>query len=138
MSRFVLDCSVTMSWCLQDEADPRVDALLVSLPTQEAVAPSHWPLEVANVLAACERRGRVTAARIAEVLGFLDGLPIVIDDQTAMKAFGDVLALARAHQLTAYDAAYLELALRKGCPLASLDASLNETAAKLGVALFEG
>ena len=68
----------------------------------------------------------------------LDGLPIVIDDQTAKNAFGEMLTLARTHRLTAYDAAYLELALRTGCPLASLDAPLNETAAGLGIALFEG
>jgi predicted nucleic acid-binding protein len=138
MSRFVLDCSTTMAWCLQDEASSRADAVLVSLAAQEAVAPSHWPLEVANVLTLCERRGRVSAARIGEFLGFLDTLPITIDDQTARKAFGDVLTLARTHQLTAYDAAYLELALRTGCPLASLDATLNEAAAGLGIALFEG
>ena len=69
---------------------------------------------------------------------FLGTLPIAIDDQTAKNAFGDVLALARTHRITAYDAAYLELALRTGCPLASLDAPLNGIAAGLGIALFKG
>lgn len=138
MTRFVLDCSMTMSWCLQDETSLRADAVLVTLEAQEAVVPSHWPLEVANVLAVCERRGRVTAARIAEFLSFLGSLPIAVDDRTAENAFGEVLTLARRHRLTAYDAAYLELALRKGCPLASLDDSLNGVAAGLGIALFTG
>ncbi len=100
--------------------------------------PNLWPLEVANVLAMSERRGRVTSARITHFVTMLGNLPIAIDDETAKQAFGDVLMLARMHQLTAYDAAYLELALRKGCPLASLDSSLNEAAAKIGIALFDG
>jgi predicted nucleic acid-binding protein len=138
MNRFVLDCSITMSWCLQDEANEVADVVLASLEVQKAVAPSHWLLEVANVLTLCERRRRVTDARIVEFLGFLGTLPIAIDDQTAKHALGDVLALARTHRLTAYGAAYLELALREGCPLASLDATLNDAASGLGIALFAG
>ena len=138
MTRFVLDCSTTMAWCLQDEARPVADAVLATLETDEAVVPNHWPLEVANVLAVCERRERVTAERIMEFVGFLAALPIVIDDWTAKNAFGDVLTLARTHGLSTYDAAYLELALRTGCPLASLDGPLNKTAAELGIVIFEG
>ena len=138
MSRFVLDCSVTMAWCFGDETDPRAQAVLAAMPAQEALVPGHWPLEVANVLAGAERRKRTTATQIARFIDILDRLSIVVDDQTAKKAFGEVLTLARTHQLTAYDAAYLELALRTGCPLASLDATLNEAAAGLGIALFEG
>ena len=138
MSRFVLDCSVTMAWCFADESDPRALNALNSLATQEAIVPGHWPFEIANVLAGAERKKRITAERIARFIDILGRLSIVIDDQTATKAFGDILTLARTHQLTAYDAAYLELAMRTGCPLASLDGPLNDTAAGLGVALFEG
>jgi predicted nucleic acid-binding protein len=138
MSRFVLDCSVTMAWCFEDEADPRAQSTLAAMIAQEALVPGHWPLEVANVLAIAERRKRIAAAQIARFLEILASLPIVVDDQTANKAFGDVLALARTHRLTAYDAAYLELALRTGRPLASLDALLNKTAVELGIAMFEG
>ena len=138
MSRFVLDCSVTMAWCFEDETDPRSLPVLAALAVQEAIVPGHWSLEVANVLAVAERKKRIAATRIAMFIDILDRLPIVVDDQTAKKAFGDVLAIARAHQVTAYDAAYLELALRTGCPLASLDARLNETAAGLGIALLNG
>jgi len=137
MSRFVLDCSMTMAWCFEDEAGPRADAVLASLANNEAVVPSLWPLEVANTLAVSERSERVTPTDIASFLDMLRSLPVVVDDQTAKKAFGEVLALARTHRLSAYDAAYLELALRKGCPLASLDVPLNEAAAGLGIALFE-
>jgi predicted nucleic acid-binding protein len=138
MSRFVLDCSMTMAWCFEDEANPRTQAVLDSLSFGEAVVPGHWSLEVANVLAGAERRKRTTAAKIARFLAIVDRLPIIVDDQTARNALSEVLTLARAHRLTAYDAAYLELALRTGCPLASLDAPLNEIAAGLGISLYSG
>jgi predicted nucleic acid-binding protein len=133
MNRFVLDCSVTMAWCFEDEADPHTDAVLASLATQEAIVPNLWPLEVANVLAICERKGRITSAEIAQFLQMLGNLPIIVDSETARRAFGEVLSLARTEQLSAYDAAYLELALREGCPLATLDATLAASADKLGV-----
>jgi len=138
MSRFVLDCSVTIPWCLEDETNPRSDVVLECLDTQEAVVPTHWSLEVANALVVCERRKRVTPARISEFLGFLNGLPIVADNHTFTKAFGEILMLARTWRLSAYDAAYLELAMREACPLASLDASLNKAATGLGIVLFQG
>jgi predicted nucleic acid-binding protein len=138
VTRFVLDCSVTMAWCFEDEADPRVGAALASLEIQDAVVPCIWPIEVANVLAVCERKKRVTAAEVASFLETLGSFPIVIDDQTPKRAFSEILTLARTHRLSAYDAAYLELAMRTGCPLASLDEPLNAAAAKLGVPLFDG
>ena len=136
MSRFVLDCSVTMAWCFDDETDVRAEDALDALVVHDAIVPNHWPLEVANVLAIAERRQRTTAVKIAEFIEILSTLHIDVDDQTAGRAFGDVLALARTHRLSAYDAAYLELALRMGYPLASLDRALNEAAVRIGVALW--
>lgn len=136
MTRFVLDCSMTMAWCFEDEAQPRADAVLGLLADGEALVPGLWSLEVANVLAVCERRERITAARMDEFVGMLGSLPIRIDDQTARRALDRTLALARAEQLSAYDAAYLELALREACPLATLDATLSRTAAKLGIVVL--
>ncbi len=138
MTRFVLDCSMTMAWCFEDEAHPRADAVLAALADGEAVVPNLWPLEVANVLATCERRERITAARSSQFLGMIGGLPITIDDQTARHALQQTLALARTLRLSAYDAAYLELALREACPLASLRGPLNDAAAALGIAAFQG
>jgi predicted nucleic acid-binding protein len=138
MSRFVLDCSMAIAWCFDDEGPPRAEAVLASLAVNEALVPNVWPLEVANVLAVCERRGRLTAADVAAVLAMLGQSPISIDEKTAEHALGTTLSLARSHRLTAYDAAYLELALRTGSPLASLDSELNATAAGLGIALFDG
>ena len=138
MSRFVLDCSTAMAWCFEDESNLRADAVLASLASNEAIVPSVWPLEVANTLAVSERRRRVAEADIKSFLQMLKGLPIAIDDQASRRAFDEALSLARRWQLSAYDAAYLDLALRTGCPLASLDGPMNEAAVGLGVALFEG
>ncbi|MBU4272965.1 MAG: type II toxin-antitoxin system VapC family toxin [Planctomycetes bacterium] len=138
MTRFVLDCSMTMAWSFADEDSPRATAVMAALDEGEAVVPSHWPLEVANVLAIAERRKRTTEAKIARFIDILNRLPIVVDEQTSKKAFGEVLTLARTLRLSAYDAAYLELAMREACPLASLDASLNEAATGLGIVLFQG
>jgi len=138
MSRFVLDCSVAMAWCFEDEINPKAEAMLAAMADGDALVPEHWPLEVANVLAGAERKGRTTLPKIARFIDILSRLPIVIDSQTMNRAQGDVLPLARLQRLTAYDAAYLELALRTGCPLASLDSALNEAAAGRGIARFEG
>jgi predicted nucleic acid-binding protein len=138
VTQFVLDCSMTMTWCFEDEARLRSSAVLKSLETEEAVVPSVWPLEVANVLAVCERSGRITTAEASRFLGILAGLPIAIDEQTSQRAFVDVLMLARTQRVSAYDAAYLELALRGGYPLASLDGRLNAAAGKLGILSFNG
>jgi predicted nucleic acid-binding protein len=138
MSRFVLDCSMTMAWCFQDEQDSRALSVLASLAFNEAIVPSLWPFEVANVLAVCERRGRLDAADVAAVIRMLQQYPIEMDGEAANHAFGKTLSLARTHRLTAYAAAYLELALRTGFPLASLDAELNAAATSLGIPLFHG
>jgi predicted nucleic acid-binding protein len=138
MTRFVLDCSMTMAWCFQDEGGSRPQAVFASLETNEVLVPGIWPLEVANVLVVCERRNRLSAADVAAFIHMLKDYPIAVDENTAGNAFGVVLSLARSHRLTPYDAAYLELALRTGSPLASLDAELNASAKGLGIALFDG
>src|SRR5690242_261225 len=116
--RFVLDCSVTMAWFFRDETSAYAEAVEDSLAQAEAVVPAGWPLEVANTLVMGERRKRSTEAQAATWLNYLRALPIVVDDETAGRAWGDTLSLARAQKLSAYDAAYLELALRLGLSLA--------------------
>lgn len=132
---FVLDNSVVMAWGFDDEADPSADALLGLMPSARAYAPSLWPLEVANVLLVGERRGRISAADVSRFLALLDTFPITIDDETTARAWVETLALARAQNLSAYDAAYLELAMRRGLPFATLDAKLKAAATAVGVAL---
>ncbi|AFZ31107.1 PilT domain-containing protein [Gloeocapsa sp. PCC 7428] len=138
MSQFVLDCSVTMSWCLIDETNSYADAVLNSFNTDgvEALTPQLWSLEVANVLLVAERRGRITQAQTTRVITLLQALPIVIDLQTAQRAMGDTLALGRSLIISAYDAAYLELAMREGLPLATIDERLAKVANSCGVQTY--
>lgn len=134
---FVLDGSVTMAWFFRDETNAYAEAVEDSLARAEAVVPVLWPLEVANALVVGERRKRSTEAQAATWLSCLRALPIVVDDETATRSWDDTLNLARAHQLSAYDAAYLELALRRSLSLATLDDRLKDAAAAVGVAEYK-
>ena len=137
-NNFVLDGSVTMVWGFEDEADEYAEAILERMPDLQAHVPSLWPLEVANALLVGERRRRVTSAETARFLAILGAFPITVDDQTVAHAWTDTMHLARAHNLSSYDAAYLELAIRLGLPLAALDGKLKTAAGAMGVPLFEG
>lgn len=132
MTAFVIDCSVAVTWCFDDEATPASDGLLERLGEEAAAAPGIWPLEIGNVLAMAERRGRIDAAQIAEFLGLVRDLPVAIDEETPQRALDEVLALARSEGLTTCDASYLELAMRLGVPLATQDKQLRQVAEKLG------
>src|SRR5262245_53905167 len=131
--QFVLDGSLTLAWYFEDESNPYADAVAASFPRATAVVPSIWHLEVANGVLMGERRKRSKEAQAAKWLAYLSSLPIAIDEETSAKACSDVLHLARAHGLSAYDAAYLELALRRGLSLATLDAPLKAAAKAAGV-----
>lgn len=137
MNRFVVDSSLTMAWYLEDEQDAYADATHVTLTHgAAAIAPPLWPYEVANGFRMAERRGRIQSADIPRVLALLDPLPIEVQTTAHERARGSVLALARQEGLTCYDAAYLELAMREGLPLATLDGQLREAAGRVGVLLF--
>jgi len=133
---FVLDGSAALAWCFPDEHASYPQSVLDSLAVTECAVPSLWSLEVANALLVGERRGRCTAADVAAWLGFLAALPIRIDPDTEARAWSDTLSLARAHNLSAYDAAYLELAVRRGLPLASLDNKLRAAATAAGIVFY--
>lgn len=133
----VLDCSIAMAWCFADEADELADRVLDAISVSEARVPQVWALEVANVLLSAERRGRVTEADSTRFLGLLGDLPIHIDERASSTAFTGVLATARRCGLTAYDAAYLDLAMRVELPLATRDEQLRAACRDVGVALFE-
>ncbi len=130
---FVVDASVTMAWCFEDEATPETEALLDRLQEDAATVPSLWELEVVNVLLVAERRNRLGEAQSARFLSLLGQLPISVD---TVSDVGAVLAAGRRHNLSAYDAAYLVLAEREGLALATLDASLAAAADSAGVSLL--
>lgn len=136
MSGLVVDCSVTMAWCFEDEKNSYADAVLRELNDAEGLVPSIWPFEVANVLALSERARRLDVARSAWFIRFLNDLPIRVEERSSSSVFGETLALARANNLTAYDAAYLEVALRGGLRLATQDKALRVVAMKHGVAFM--
>lgn len=133
---FVLDCSVALAWCFPDEYALYPQSVLDSLTVNAGAVPSLWRLEVANALLVGERRGRCTAADVVAWLGFLAALPIRIDSETEDRAWCDTLGFARAYSLSVYDASYLELASRRGLPLASLDRQLNAAAKAAGIVLY--
>jgi predicted nucleic acid-binding protein len=133
---FVLDNSIVLAWCFEDEASPSTDHVLAALEDDVALVPPIWPLEVSNALCQAERRKRLSAADTMRFTELLRALPIVVEDARLDRATGPVLELARAHQLSCYDASYLELAMREGIPLATLDKSLRTVAERLGVPLM--
>lgn len=130
----VIDSSVALTWCFEDEQTPAALALLGAVVEGGAIAPSLWPLEVLNALVMAERRKRVDAAQRQRLSGFLRDLPITLDDETA-QSWSATVQLAEQHRLSVYDAAYLELAQRRELPLASLDQDLRTAATATGVAL---
>jgi predicted nucleic acid-binding protein len=125
---FVLDSSVTMAWAYAEETSPAVHEVFERLAQYGAWVPSLWRLEVANVLEMSVRRGRRDAAFRDATLEDLTLLPIAVDRETDRHAWDATLHLATRHRLTTYDAAYLELAQRRGIPLATLDSELRSAA----------
>ena len=136
---FVLDNSVTMRWLFGDGKPSELAfaaKVLDALKTGNAIVPVTWGLEVANVIARAEAKELVTEARSGAFLEMLDGVDIEADAATFAHAMSDTLQLARRYKLSAYDASYLELALRRGIPLATLDEDLQKAAKKAGVKKF--
>jgi predicted nucleic acid-binding protein len=133
-AEFVLDGSLTMAWCFEDEASAETDEIQDWLAAgARAYVPTLWHLEIANVLWACERRKRLKEADSTQFLAVLAELNIVTDDQTEQHAGKTTLSLARRHGLSVYDAAYLELTMRLALPLGSKDDLLRTVAQAVGI-----
>ena len=132
---FVLDNSVAMAWCFEDEATEYADRILDRLVSEAALTPAIWPLEAANAVLVGARRQRLQLADTVRFLDLLRSLPIAVAALPLDQAMGPVLELARTFTLSAYDASYLELAMREGVPLATQDARLRVAATAAGVSL---
>lgn len=126
-----------MVWAFEDETDPYAEAVADCLPESQAIVPMLWRLEVGNALLAGEKRRRISEAKVWQFLTLLETFPITIDEQTVARAWLESLNLARSYNLSLYDAAYLELALRRGLPIASLDDPLKTAATLVGVEEFK-
>lgn len=135
--RFVVDNSVVMTWCFRDETNAYADAVLDSLANTVAVVPAIWPLEVVNVLLVAERRQRLYEADSVRFITLLRQLPIVVDRSWPERLMKDWLAIGRAHDLSSYDTAYLELAMRQGLPIATLDSRLLAAARHIDMPILD-
>ena len=137
MSDFVLDASIAIAWCFDDEQDEYADAVLDSLENGRAYSASIWPLETGNTLLVAERRNRISAADSARYVSTLRSLPVVLDASDTRRTFQEVLPIARMYNVSSYDASYLELAQRMGLRLATLDRSLKKAMTSSGVGLYD-
>src|SRR5688500_2699776 len=126
MPDFIPDASAALPWCFEDEATPWTESLLNRLAGGEQIlVPAHWPLEVTNGLLMAMRRGRVTGEKVRRFIDDLQALSLHIEPPLSPMFWPGVLEMAEQHRLTAYDAAYLDLAQRTGLPLATLDEDLQ-------------
>lgn len=136
-ARFVVDNSVVMTWCFQDQVDPYAEAVLDSLTEAGAVVPAIWPSEVINVLLVAERNGRLHEADSVRFVSLLGQLPIMVDRSWPERLMKDLLAIGRTHNLSGYDTAYLELAMRQGLPIATIDQRLLEAARQIDLPILD-
>ncbi|MCL2787539.1 MAG: type II toxin-antitoxin system VapC family toxin [Micrococcales bacterium] len=130
----VVDASVALAWCFEDEATPDTDSILVRVRRNGGVVPSLWVVETSNALVTAWRRSRITDAVVQRLLALLGALPLEKDPDQPGHA--ELVAVAQLHGLTTYDAAYLALAQSRGLPLATLDGKLAEAAARAGVVVL--
>ena len=130
----VVDASIALTWCFEDEVTAATEAVGNQVDADGAIVPASWRLEVGNALLLAERRGRLNKRSVELRLALLSALPISIDAETDAHAWNDTILLARAERLTLHDAAYLELAIRIDGTLATLDRALMRAARHLGIA----
>ena len=133
---FVIDNSVVMTWCFKDEDIQYTDFILNKLEHTTAFVPSIWPLEVTNVLLVAERKKRIGEADSTRFIALITELPIIVDQESPERMIKEIFALAREHNLSSYDASYLDLAMRKGLPIATLDKNLLAAAKRSKVTIL--
>jgi predicted nucleic acid-binding protein len=133
----VIDASVALAWCFRDEARPKTDALRGRVTLAGAVVPPHWRIEVENTVRVGERRSRITPVQVGDFVQFIRAQLIEVDQRPLATTFGDLLPLARQYSVSVYDATYIELASRRGLPLATLDDNMNRAARQLGIDVLD-
>ena len=136
MKAVVVDASVALAWCFPDEGSDYADGVLVKLEGQTILVPAVWGLEVANAVLVGERAKRLRPPEIRRFTTLLQSLSLAQDVQPIGAYVSNVLPIAREYSLSAYDAAYLELAIRHEAPLATLDGKLRQAAQKAGIKIF--
>jgi predicted nucleic acid-binding protein len=132
---FVADATITLAWYLREANAAAANRVRERLRSEGLCVPAHWPLEVGNGLLAAVRQGRMTLRELEQLMPDLRVLPELVDNQTDDAAWSATLELAQTYHLTTYEAAYLELVLRRDLPLATLDRHLRAAALAAGAAL---
>jgi predicted nucleic acid-binding protein len=141
MTGFVLDNSVAMRWHLESPKHSDqvyAEAALKSLVDVDDLVPYLWHLEASNLLLGAEKREDTTTGEVVAFIAQLENLPLYVDSLRSHQCFSRTIALARAYNLSSYDAAYLELAIREGLPIATLDKDLRKAAIKADVVIYFG
>jgi predicted nucleic acid-binding protein len=136
MQDFVIDNSVVMSWCFKDETSKYTDTVLGLLEQTTAYVPGIWPLEVSNVLLVAERRKQLSQSDSSRFISLLLELPIIVEPESTERTLSEILALAREYKLSSYDASYLDLAMRKGLPIATTDKNIISAARRCKVSIL--
>ena len=132
---FILDCSVAVAWCFEDETSAYTDSVLASFNKANAIVPKLWHIEVANVLLMAQKRGRINDNGIFHFLSLLEKLPIM-DDKTD-RTIIDLVMLSQKYQLTSYDGCYLNLCLQYNLPLATMDKKLISALQSAGGKIYQ-
>jgi predicted nucleic acid-binding protein len=133
---FVIDNSVVMAWCFEDGANSYADTIQDMLIENKAFVPAIWPLEVTNVLLVAERKKRISKAGSGHFTALLSQLPIEVEPSDTDTIFHETISLARQYMLSSYDASYIELAIRKGLPIATQEKAIIRAAKKIQIEII--
>jgi predicted nucleic acid-binding protein len=137
LNGIVVDASVALAWCFPDEASNYADSILLAVENRTVIVPAIWPIELTNALLVGERRKRILQPEVRRFVELLKGLNIAEEAQPVADAVSNIFPLAREYRLSAYDAAYLDVAVRHEIPLATLDRDLQKAALAAGVKIFK-
>jgi predicted nucleic acid-binding protein len=138
LTGIVVDASVALAWCFPDEASDYADGVLVALEGLTILVPALWAIEITNAVLVAERRKRIKQPEIRRFVALLNELTVVLDSPSVADILGNLLPLAREYGLSAYNASYLDVAMRHGAPLATLDSNLQNAGRKSGIEIFSG
>jgi|SRR5277367_2761070 predicted nucleic acid-binding protein len=137
MAHYVFDASVCVAWCFEDETTEWVTNLFLPLSgADRIIVPAHWPVEISNTFLQALRRKRVISSQVERFWDQLARLPFAVESPLSASQAKNVLRVSEKHSLTAYDGAYLDVAMRNRIPLATLDAALANAAKKEQVTLL--
>jgi predicted nucleic acid-binding protein len=138
LTGIVIDASVALAWCFPDEASEYADGVLVALEGRAILVPALWSVEITNAVLMAERRKQVKQPEIRRFVELLDALTVIMDSLSVTESVSNILPIAREYGLSAYDAAYLDVAVRHAVPLATLDSALQKGGRKAGIEILKG